>query len=124
MAIFQEFALNVVLAETDAKAIKLFERAETIKDDSQNSELVVHRFTLANGASDEAVPLGKLTTGKAIAAFVDRQATLKLDNQATVIGKTTDTGGFFALSDTSFSDVKMSNASGEDINVSMVIAGA
>lgn len=124
MALFQKMALEVLFSETETGAIKLFERAETLKDDSTILEVVSHRFTLANNAVDEAVALGKLTTGKAIAVFVDRQTTIKIDDEAVLLGKTPTSGGFFVLSDTSFSTIKLSNASGEDTQVSMVIGGA
>lgn len=124
MSIFAKFALEVLFATDSTEAKKLFHRSESIKDEASFSEFQQYFFTLASGAVDEAVNLDKLTNKESIVLFCDRQITVKLNDQAYLVGRAASSGGVLILTATSFSTLKLSNSSGGDAEISVAVAGS
>lgn len=86
--------------------------------DQSYDELLNQFITLANGASDTVVSLGAVDSGQLVLIVSDQPISTKLNTSTEAIAFKT-----LLLSSTTVTAVKLSNASGSEANVRVIVLG-
>lgn len=106
---------NVKVIPADKTFAVAFNQAE--RSELGYSEYAQHSLIIANGASDQAINFGGVVTARIALLTSDQTITFKLNGGAAIQGR------LFLLQEAALTALSVSNASGKDANLQILLIG-